>query len=378
LDSSNVLLQDRLYLNDGKGAFNKASHALPTRTTSGSVVMPEDVDGDGDIDLFVGGRQVPGLYPLPADSYLMINEGGVFKDETRQRAPDLINLGLVTDALWLDHNGDGDPDLFVAGEWMPVSLFINRGGTFVRDTSNNGLNGHTGWWYSLAAGDMDGDGDQDLIAGNLGLNTRYKATSESPFEIYAGDFDLNGTLDPLLVYNTPEGRYPVEGRNKLFSQLPFLARLYPSYNAYAEAEVEDLLSQDALRGALHLQANVFKTVWFERLDGDIFRKHDLPNEMQIAPVRAIIVDDFDRDGHNDILAAGNNYGIEVESVRMDAGRGVLLKGTPSGKFHVLPFSRSGFYTDADVRDIRVIVVGGKKCILVASNDGPLSLFTFSD
>jgi hypothetical protein len=378
LDSANALLQDRLYINDGAGFYTRSATALPERTTSGSVVLPADVDGDGDPDLFVGGRQVPALYPLPADSYLMINEGGVFVDETRERAPDLFDLGLVTDALWMDYDQDGDPDLFVAGEWMPVTIFINDGGVLVRDTTYNGLQGTAGWWYTLAGGDLDGDGDQDLVAGNLGHNTKYTASADLPFELYADDFDLNGTLDPVLVYSTPEGRFPVEGRNKLFSQLPFLNRLFPTYNSYAEARVDDLFSQDALQRALHLQASMFETVWFENMHDGTFKTHVLPKRAQISPVRTIMINDFNGDTRSDILLVGNNYGMEVESVRMDAGRGLLLTAASADAFDVWPPAKSGFEADADVRDMQLIMIAGRKCILVASNSDQIRIFTYLD
>jgi hypothetical protein len=376
VDSANALLRDRLYLNDGFGNFVEGSDKLPESTRSGSVVVPADFDRDGDIDLFVGGRLVPGYYALPASSRLLVNQNGSFEDKTHVLAPELLNIGLVTDAIWIDHDNDEDLDLVLAGEWMPITVFENHGGLFQKITEPNGLNEHSGWWYCLAHGDFDRDGDEDLVAGNLGWNTKYRASPDQPFEIYMDDFDLNGSWDPVLVYSQEGRRFPIEGRNKLFLQLPYLERVFPSYESYAVAEFESLFSPKLLSEAHNLKSTMFSTAYFENQGDGTFRIDVLPAVAQLSCTQSILIDDYDRDGHMDFLLSGNNYGTEVESVRMDAGVGLLMVGNGTGKFKPLPPLRSGFVAKGDVRDMTSINIAGQEVVLVSQNSGALMLYRY--
>ncbi len=363
--------QDRLYLNDGKGNFSKATNALPTLTTSGSAVAVADYDADGDMDLFVGGRHIPNSYPYAPQSYILQNNSdksnAKFTDVTAQVAADLSKIGMVTDAVWVDLNGDKKLDLAVVGEWMPVSIFINKGNTFENETESWGISAATGWWNSIAAADMDGDGDMDLVAGNLGLNSRMKASASKPVEVFAKDIDNNGKIDPVVSSYVLNASYPIYQRNVISMHIPLLNQRFNRYEPFAKATTQQMFTPDELSGALKMNATTFATSYFENT-GNGFNMKALPNLAQIAPTQAILLDDFDNDGKMDILTVGNFYYPEVETGRYDAGNGLLLKGNGKGSFEPLTIQKSGFFAAKDARDMKKVSVGGKPMILVANNN----------
>jgi enediyne biosynthesis protein E4 len=373
-EESGEMLQDRLYTNDGSGNFLRDSTALPEMKFSGSVAVPFDYDGDGLVDLFVGGRQVPGKYPLPADSYLLRNEGGRFVDVTDAVAPGLRKIGMVTSALWLDCDRDGHTDLVLAGEWMPIVIMRNTGGRFERVEGDSGLEHSSGWWYSLAAADLDGDGWEDLVAGNLGLNNKYKATADLPFELFASDFDLNGRLDLVLGYHQDGKLYPVKGRSYATFQVPELGERFSSDNEYAEATLEQLYGKDALGKALHLRAETFASCWIRNLGAGRFEVIPLPVEAQLSAVRGILVRDFTGDGQQEVLVAGNHYGAEVENIRSDAGYGMLLRTGTGVGLTTVPLDRSGFYLDGDVSDLALVSTPRGLYVLGPRNNDRLAVF----
>lgn len=365
--------EDRLYLNDGKGTFKSSQQSLPK--VSGSKASVADVDGDGDLDLFVGGRQVPGKYGLGTSSYLLENNKGIFKDKTAEWAPDLQVPGMVTDALWMDIDGDKDLDLITVGEWMPLSCFRNDGGRLSNVTDEVGWQNTEGWWNSISAADMDGDGDQDLIAGNLGLNIKYKASSERPFTLYVKDFDENGTHDVYLGYYDTDGVcYPVRGRECSSQQLPYIKKEFASYDAFAHASLDKVLG-DRKEGAVSHEAKMFETVYVENNGDGTFQLHKLPNEAQIAPTYGTVVKDWNQDGHQDILIAGNYYQREVETTRSDAGIGQVLLGDGKGEFKAVPTVQTGLKLYKDVRDVKMVLDDQKRSILiVANNDDQLQVY----
>jgi enediyne biosynthesis protein E4 len=365
------LLQDRLYVNDGKGNFNKSKSALPEMITSGSRVFSIDYDKDGDLDLFVGGRLVPKNYPLPANSYILENISTKgkpkFIDVTKKIAPELKDIGLVTGASWTDYDNDGWVDLIIIGEWMPITVFKNNKGSFENVTKKLNLDDTTGWWFSIKEGDFDEDGDMDFIIGNLGLNYKYKANDKETFDIYFNDFDKNKTNDIVLSYFNEGKKFPVRGRQCSSQQIPAIKKKYKNYESFSTATLVDIYTEQDLEKSLHYQVKSFASVYLENKDGE-FIIHKLPNLAQVSNVNQIIVKDFNKDNHLDFVIAGNLYGSEVETPRNDAGIGLLLNGDGKGNFEVIKGANSGLYIPGDVKDMATIKIDNSYYILAAKND----------
>ena len=382
-ESNSSDLQDRLYINNGQSSFVKSSHALPEMFTSGSVVKPCDYDGDGDLDLFVGGRQIPGKYPFPAKSYLLENssENGEVKfvDVTKEIIPELQELGMITDATWVDLTGDEKFDLVIVGEWTPVFIFKNSDGGFKNITSTSNLADKTGWWFSVAHADMDNDGDMDLLVGNLGNNYKYKASEEAPFEVYSTDFDDNGKIDIVLSYYDLGKSYPLRGRSCSSEQIPSLKEKFPTYNDFGQATLIDVYGVD-LESSLHYTATTFSTSYIENLGDGKFKISPLPNLAQISSVNGILLEDYNGDGIKDVLIAGNLYASEIETPRNDAGYGLLLTGNGKGEFTPIPTDQSALYLKGDVKNIKNIRLNGKTkaSILVAKNNDYVQLIEVNE
>ena len=368
------LLLDRLYVNDGRGNFSKTSDRIPSDTGSGMRVECIDYDSDGDLDLFIGGRIVPGLYPSPPQSYLLENQNGVFRDVTDQLIPDIRSIGMVTDFEWVDFSGDGVIDLVVAGEWMRIEFFEQKSDKFVNVTDQYVSNDTRGWWFSLASGDFDNDGDIDFVGGNLGLNNKFHASEKKPLEIYFNDFDDNGTNDIVLAKTDDEGQnYVMRGKDCSTSQMPFIKDKFEKYEDFAMASITDVFSEAKLNSSLHYSISDFSSVYMKNVGGR-FELTPLPIEAQFAPIQDMLVDDFDGDGLLDLIVAGNLFGTEIETTSYDAGTGVFLKGDGKNGFDPYAVHESGLYLAKDLRDLEIIEIGGKKYILGANNDNHLDLF----
>ncbi len=360
---NSAMYQDRLYINDGSGKFNKDESRLPTFSSSGSVVLPCDYDRDGDIDLFVGGRLVAQTYPTPASSQLLINNNGHFE---MANTSTFENLGLVTDATWTDINADGQIDLVVVGEWMPVTSFIQKEGAF-KKVLISGFENTEGWYYSIASSDMDGDGDEDLITGNLGLNYKYKATQHDPFEVYYYDFDDNGSGDIVLSYFEHGQLFPVRGRSCSIEQMPSLSKKFSTFESFGASNLDDIYGTK-LNNALHLKAKTFASSYFENINGKSFTRSNLPPAAQVSSINNILVRDFDKDGNKDLLLSGNLFSSEIETPRNDAGNGIWLKGNGQGGFKTTSIMQSGFYAPMDAKDMKIIQCNGFEAVLIANND----------
>jgi hypothetical protein len=370
--------RDRLYINNGNRCFSRDTSALPDIRTSGSVVEAIDFDRDGDLDLFIGGRHIPAKYPFPASGSLLENrsgEGSVwFADVTETKAPFLLDRGMITAVFAGDLDNDGWTDLVIGGEWMPICFLKNKGGTFEQTV----VEGTDGWWFSLGGADFDQDGDVDLVAGNLGLNTRYSAQSEESFDVFADDFDGNGTYDIVLSYFQNGKQYPLRGRDCFVAQNPAIELKFPTYASFGEATIEDIFSKKAIGKALHLQGKNFTSSYLQNQGNGHFEIHSLPNEAQLSCINDFLIEDFDRDGKLDLLAAGNMFSVEVVTPRFDGGVGVFLKGDGKGTFHAVPAMESGFFAPGDVKSLCMITSGNenRKLILVGNNNGILQVFNW--
>ncbi len=367
-------LRDRFYRNNN-GDLRRDRKALPKRQECGSCVVGGDFDGDGDIDLFVGGRSVPGHYPEAAQSSLLINDSGTFTDATDKLAPELQEVGMVTAALWTDFNNDGALDLIVVGEWMPIRVFRNYEGKLVDYSAHRPLNKQVGWWNSIAAGDFDNDGDIDYVVGNLGKNAKYKASPQKPLHVYYSDFDDNGSGDIVLAYYNSDQCYPVRGRQCSSEQMPFVAEKFKSYDAFAHANLEDVYGREALDKALHYTATEFRSCLLLNEDGRELELHPLPMAAQVAPTFGIVVEDVNLDGNSDIVLAGNLYSQETETIRYDASRGMVLLGRGDATFDVLSPRAGGLKLDSEVKSLAVLQASDGQTMLVAGvNSGPPRVF----
>lgn len=365
------MYQDRLYLNDGKGNFTKS--ALPATLSSGSCIAVFDFDGDGDKDIFRGGEVVAHKYPQAPLSYLLVNEKGKFVDKTKELAPGLSRAGMVKSAVWADLNGDKKAELIIAGEWMAVKVFEYNGSSLQDVSANYNLQNTEGWWDKLVADDIDGDGDMDLIAGNLGENYKFQASLQKPFEVYAKDFDGNGTNDIFLAKHLKDIMVPIRGRECTSQQCPVIAQKFPTYLSFAESDLSGILGEEQLKTALHYQAHLFSTVIFINDKGK-FSTKKLPMEAQLSTVNGIIVKDFDGDGKKDILVAGNKFDVEVETTPADASPGAYLKGLGNNDFKSYKPLESGFFTPYNVKDIQPVKTAGSWAIIVSSNNDRLRVF----
>jgi hypothetical protein len=366
-------LQDRLYVNDGRGNFRKAVDHLPADYSSGSRVAAADFDRDGDVDLFVGGRVVPWRYGLDPTSALLKNDGrGRFTNVTAQAAPDLAHVGMVTDALWLDVDSDRRLDLVVVGEWMPITVFRNRGAGKLERLNVAGLEKSHGWWNRIVAGDFTGDGRVDFVVGNLGLNSRFRATESEPATMHVKDFDGNGFVEQILSYYTNGASYPVPLRDDLIKTLPFLKARYLNYKDYARQTVADIFPPKELEDVVLKTAYTFASALVRNNGDGSFTLAPLPLEAQVAPVYGIAADDFDGDGKADLLLAGNFDGVKPEVGRLSAGYGLFLRGDGKGKFTPLRAAESGFSVPGQARDIRRIDTRqGELYVVTRNNDRPL-------
>ena len=364
-------LLDRLYLGDGAGGFARAASALPPSYVNGCCVAPRDFDGDGDLDLFVGGRVVARRYGEIPQSSLLQNDGsGVFAEVTEAYAPGLSRVGMVGGAAWADYDGDGQEDLIVAGEWTPVRVFAQRGGRFEQQAAP-GLAGSEGWWQTVAVEDMDADGDPDLILGNLGRNSSVRAAPEAPARMYVHDFNGDGNTDHILTILRDGDRYPVATRDEIIRQMPSLLRTFPTYADFGAGRYEDLFTEDERADALLLQANTFASAWAENLGDGSFALHELPVEAQFAPIYAILPGDFDEDGHKDLILAGNFHGARPSRGRYDASYGLLLLGDGQGGFEPVDLTESNLALEGEVRALRLVPHERGPLLFVARSDDTL-------
>lgn len=362
----------REYINDGKGNFSRAG-TFPIIRTNAGALLTVDIDGDQDKDVIIGGLSSPGMFPKAPKSYILRNDKGKFIDITQAVFPDLDGLGMITDIEAGDLDGDGTLELVFVGDWMPISIFSFDGSTYKNKTKAYGLEKSNGWWKCVNLDDIDGDGDVDLIAGNMGLNHRLNATNDFPVTMISNDFDDNGSTDPVMCFYHNTKLYPFAGRDAIIAQIPELKKKFLRYTAYANATIDDIFSVQELKGSTSLYAYTFSTMLY-RNEGKMFVAVALPYQVQLSPVYDLIIKDFNKDNRKDILMAGNFSHSETETGEIDAGNGTLLLQQADGSFAYLANRIHGFWAQKEVRELDLIrLSNGQEAILTANNRGPVEL-----
>ncbi len=365
---------DRLYKNDGKGNFTRDTKALPAMYDNKSVVRPCDFDRDGDIDLFIGGRVVAYHYGYAPKSYLLVNNGkGQFSDRTQALAPELREAGMLTEAIWADFDRDGDQDLTVVGDWMPIQMFENQKGKFT--LIDNGLSELTGFWSGLTAGDFDHDGDIDFVVGNLGTNTKLRKDVNGKLRMLIKDVDKNETEEHIIGYNRGDDWYPINSKDEIGKQIPsIISKKYTKYKDFAGNTIEELFGDNELKGATERLVNTFESIYLENKGKGKFERHDLPALAQVSKVMVLRTEDVDKDGHLDVILGGNFNGASMYQARYDAFFGLILKGDGKGGFKALVPTDTGFLQEGDVRDIKIVQTPKGPLYFVTRNSDRMQVF----
>jgi enediyne biosynthesis protein E4 len=363
------------YKNDGNGNFRKDVQAIPVETEAGSVVVPFDVDGDKDLDLFVGGRITPGQYPVNPKSFLLINDGkGNFTNGTEEIAHRLQYTGMVCDARATDIDKDGMTDLILAGEWMPIEAWMNRNGKLINETSKWFPYANNGWWNCLEANDFDNDGDMDLMAGNAGTNNQYNVSTIFPATLIFKDFNNDNQVDPFLCYFINGKSYPYASRDEALGQVNFLKPRFPDYTSYANTAIENIFTPEELKDTVLLEANELHTCLFEN-KGGCFEKKVLPTQAQWSPVYSIASVDVNSDGLKDIIMGGNESYVRVRLGRNSSSRGMLFLNKGKNEFEFVTNKKSGLELEGDVREIKVVEGGLQTVIVVGSVGRPVKSYS---
>jgi hypothetical protein len=364
-------LQDELFINDGKGHLSLVPTALPVLTASSkSCVRTADADHDGDLDIFVGGRVVPGRYPLAPTSYLLLNDG---KGKFAAADVPFAQAGMVTDAQWVDLNKDGRPDLVLCGEMMPLTVWANTAQGFKNQTATYFPTPQTGFWNSLHVADVNADGQPDLIAGNLGLNSQLQASAKEPATLYFADFDNNGSIDPFLNFYVDGKSYPFVSRDELNEVIYPMRRKFTSYKAYADAVMTDIFSADDLAKAGKLEVSELRTCLYLNNKGT-FVPAELPMEAQFSMVTQIMSGDYNHDGHRDLLLLGNHTDNRLKLGSLDSNYGCLLQGDGKGHFRYVPQPASGLCVLGDVKSVSEISVNKQPYLVVGVSSGPIQFY----
>jgi hypothetical protein len=374
--SSSSALIDRLYFNDGHGNFKKSDQALPTTAfESTSTVKAADYDNDGDIDLFVGVRVKPFFYGQPSNGYILNNDGhGGFTNVSASLAPELKNIGLITDASWTDIDSDKDMDLVIVGEYMPISIFVNDGKQFFNKTDRLGLKETNGWWNRIEVADLDKDGDMDFVIANHGLNSRFKASAKKPLSLYVSDFDNNGTVEQVITTYNGNKSYPMVLRHDLMAQIPSLKKKYLKYDSYKDQTISDIFGKKELEMAQKFDVYELGTGIALNDGKGNFQFKRLPDVTQMSIMYAIEISDFNKDGNDDIILGGNLYNVKPEAGRYDASYGAFLSGDGKGNFESISATNSGLLLNGEIRDLVRINSKGKDLLVVARNNDSLQFF----
>lgn len=376
---------DHFYLNDGKGKFSEEQIEITNNRTAKSCISANDYDNDGDLDIFIGGRVIPGSYPSPTNSFLYENQSAngkvIFKDVTKNNAPELFQIGMVSSAVWADIDDDGKDDLILAMDWGSISFFKNDGKQLKKINTN--INDQTGWWNSIASTDVDNDGDIDFIVGNFGYNGFLQPSSSFPINAYGNDFDGNGSLDAVFssfrksTINGPVKEFPIAGRDEFIRQMTIMKEKFTNYASYANTEMPNIFSPDIFKNALKLSVNQFNSSWIENKGNFQFEVHSLPTEAQLAPVYGIVASDMNDDGNIDIALNGNEYNMSPSLGRYDAFKGLILVGDGKGNFKSLSIKESGINIDGNGKALGEIIINRNYALLASQNEGSMKLYTIN-
>ncbi|MBT8229884.1 MAG: VCBS repeat-containing protein, partial [Bacteroidia bacterium] len=369
--SGNKGIVDRLYLNNGKGLFS-ANHSIELSRLESQAAAIIDLNNDQKNDFFIGGRGIPGSYPLPASSELYLSSGQEYLKTI------FDSLGMVTDVVSADLDGDKDLDLILVGEWMPITLLINNADGFIKEEIDIDNKSSRSWWWRVEKGDFDNDGDIDFLLGNLGLNNKFKPSSKKPFQVFSDDFDSSGDQDVVLAKVIGDELFPVRGRECSSEEMPFISEKFQSFDAFAKATLNEILTDEKLDSSLHYMIYDFKSVYLENLGNLKFESHPLPYQVQLGPVKDFVVSDLNKDGKLDFIFAGNHYPVEVETVRYDGSKGGICLGDGQGNFEFQGPASTGLYINCDSRDMELIDIKGEKYLLVSCNDDHVKTLRLND
>jgi hypothetical protein len=362
-------LKDKTYINNGRGSFTRSEKPVLSRTyMNTSTVAAHDMDQDGDEDLFIGERLKPFAFGVPCNGYLLRNDGkGNFTDVSIEIAPALKEIGMIRDALWADLDSDGNHDLVIIGEFMKITALLYQNGKYVDKSDDIGFKNSEGWWNTIEAADLDNDGDIDLVAGNHGLNSRFRTSVDRPLCMHVNDFDQNGSIEQIICLYEGDKSYPMPLRHDLIRQLPQVKKKYLSYNDYVNQTMEDIFTVEQRKSMLTLFAKELESSVYIN-NGGVFTRHSLPRELQQTPLYALHLIDVNKDGILDIVAGGNLYRVKPEIGRYDSGRGFTCLGNGDGSFTYISNAVSGFTINGEMRDIQEIKIKGKDCLLVTRNN----------
>ncbi len=370
LGEDSSLLQDRLYENDGDGNFIR-SDKLPALISNTKAIQSFDYDSDGDMDLFIGGGVLPGKYPLPSNSYILENTGSRFVEVTAKVAPDFQQLGIINDLLFSDYDQDGDKDIIVAGEWMPITIFKNNGGVFTKTIPKEFQN-TSGWWNTIAEIDFDQDGDLDYFVGNLGGNNKFHPSPEKPLHIYGTNLNDDENYDMFLSKDYKGNLVPLRGKECSTQQNPFVSKKIQSYSDFANSTLSDIYGNEVLNESYHKQVTKFESVYLENLGNGSFNIINLPNYAQLGPTLSFAFTDVNQDGHLDVIGSGAIHEAEVETVRYDSNIGYVLLGNSKGDFK--SYKDKNFYNDLNAKKMRLVRINDQSHLIIANNNRPLTLF----
>lgn len=367
-EAGSKALNDRVYINDGAGKFALSTGLLPDMMPSKSCVTAADFDHDDDLDLFVGGRVIPGQYPVTPESYLLLNDDGRFENVTSSLAADLTSIGMVSDAKWIDVDNDGWKDLVVMGEFMTVEIFINKQGkTLDRSTKKFFDKELTGLWTKMIVHDFDKDGDDDIVLGNLGLNTQLRASEKQPLTLVYKDFDNNGSVDPILNYYVQGKEYPFPSRDELLDQMYSMRGKFTDYASYSNATIANIFPEKDLKDAKKIRVTTLESIYLENKQNK-FGVHILPPEAQFSPIYAMSLVDYNRDGNMDLIVGGNQSAIRIRVGVIDANFGQLFEGDGKGNFKYIPQPLSGFSLTGDTKSLQVLKIKGETHVLVGTSN----------
>jgi len=365
-------LRDRLLINDGKGNFKDESFRLPAFYQHTGAITSADFDKDGDEDLFIGNHFISGKYGVSAQSYLLVNDGkGHFSPLSEKKGFEVS--GMVTDAKWVDLDGDNWLDLLIVGEWMPVRIFKNEQG-ILNEIKNTSLENTSGWWQTIEIVDLDNDGDSDIILGNQGKNTRHQPSKEFPMYLYVSDFDNNGTLDPLIAYQSKKGIFPIHSRDELIKQIPSLKKKFVKHEDFAGKTISQILGAEMLRKSKRLEVTLFSSISLENIGNFNFNIKKLPKEAQFTPIYSILATDINGDNLPDLIIGGNNVDTAPYFGTYDAGRGLVLLGKGGANFSPLSAEKSGLNISGQIRDIKKLNLQRTMHLIIGLNDDNALLY----